>query len=101
MSSPTRSRSDHEVEDTVADGETGEHIFVWGRIASIALHPAGTAKVQFTLSKTSLVKAGTARWLDWARGDITSAAADIPEGPVTAVRAVSITGAATLEVVLQ
>lgn len=87
------------VEESVGNGETGNPVILYGRPVSLALHPAGTAKVQFTLSGDNLVVAGTARWIDWARGNVTVATADISEGDVTAVRAVSVSGAAVLEVI--
>jgi hypothetical protein len=87
------------VEESVGSGETGNPIYIRGKPASIGLHPDGTAKVQFTLSREALVAANTARWLDWSRGNVTEAVVDIPEGPITACRVVSISGDAIIEVV--
>lgn len=87
------------VEESVGSGETGKPIYIRGKTASIALHPAGTAKVQFTLSREALVAANTARWVDWSRGNVTTPVVDIPEGPITACRVVSVSGAAVIEVV--
>lgn len=87
------------VEESVGGGETGNPILVLGKPVSIALHPSGTAKIQYTLSREALVAANTARWIDWARGNVTVPTVDIAEGSITACRVVSVSGAAVVEVV--
>lgn len=48
--------------------------------------PGGTALVQFTLDGYDDMDAGTADWLDWPKGGVTSDDADVLLGPVTGVR---------------
>lgn len=64
------------------------------RSISAAVHPAsGTARVEFTLSHPDLVEAGTARWIAWAKGDVSASAADALISSVTAIRGVCTTNA--------
>lgn len=86
-------------EESVASGETGNPIIIEGGDCTVSLFPSGSAKVQYTTSRTKKVSNNTARWLDWARGAISAAASDIPEGPIVAVRVVSVAGDAVIEVV--
>jgi len=60
---------------------------------SVFVKPAGTARLEFTLSSRSLVEAGTAIWLPWPNGDVTAATAAAINAPVTAMRCVSVSGA--------
>lgn len=61
---------------------------------SAAIHPvSGTARVEFTLSHPDLVEAGTARWITWAKGDVSASAADALISSVTAIRGVCTTNA--------
>ena len=93
----------YEYQETVADGVTSEFIMApdnAGKLRdwSVAVIPAGTARVEYTLSGRDTVAAGGGNWQQWDDGNVTSITSDLL-GPVTAVRVVSVTGAATIEVV--
>lgn len=88
----------------VSEGETGDPVAVDGFPFTVTClpsegSPAGSGKIQFSTSLPAEVKAGTAKWQDWARGVVTSMASDIPEGPVTAIRGVAIVGDLVIELV--
>lgn len=87
-------------EEGIGDGETGDWIELAGEGGTVAVFPAagGTAKAQYTVSRPLKVRNGTARALDWAKGNVTAGAADIINREITAIRLVSISGAATIEV---
>lgn len=88
------------IEHSIPSGETGPWILlVPGTPCTVSLHPGTSGKLQFTTSRKELIDADTARAIDWSRGTVTSAVADIPEGPVTAVRGVSVSGTLVLELV--
>lgn len=38
-------------EEGIPDGETGNPILLEGKTAAVAIHPEGTAKLQFTISR--------------------------------------------------
>lgn len=83
------------IEQSIPAGETGDPILLRSRDFSVSVHPGASSggKLQYSTSKPSLVAAGTARWIDWAKGAVTAPASDVPEGPVTAVRGVHTSGA--------
>lgn len=87
----------------IASGATSAPLFLPDRqhAISVGLVPAAGAsgKVQYTLSPTAAVDAGTATWRDWALGVVSTVTDDILQGPVTALRGVSASGSVTLEVV--
>ena len=60
--------------------------------------PGVTGKVQYTFSSTANVLAGTANWVDWDDGDVTSNTGSTITAPVTAVRGVSVSGDIVFEV---
>lgn len=81
--------------ETVGDGATSEPVLVpqaSGRV-SVGIVPSGTAKIQFTLSSEADIVGDSADWFDWADGNVTSAIADTLDGPVSAVRCVSVSSA--------
>lgn len=68
---------------------------------SVAIHPAigQTARVEYTLSSSARINAGTARWIAWGLGNIAAADADSLLTTASAIRGVSSGGTATLELV--
>lgn len=86
------------VEEGIPDGATGDPILLEGKTAAVAIFPEGTAKLQFTISRPVKIGNGTARWLDWSQGNVTAPASDVIDGPITAVRGVSISGDLVIEV---
>lgn len=91
-----------EKELTVQVGETSEWIILpdeSGKVDKwlVSLIPSGTAKVQTTSSLRSRVVANNAVAYDWAAGNVTGNTSTTFEN-VAAVRLVSTTGAATIEV---
>lgn len=68
---------------------------------SVALHPAvgQTARIEYTLSSSARINAGTARWIAWPLGDISASNADSLLTTAAAIRVVSSSGTATLELV--
>lgn len=82
-------------EQSIPATETGDAILLESQRVTVSAHPgaASGGKVQYSTSPPSRVLAGTARWIDWARAEVTAAASDIPEGPITAVRGVHTSGA--------
>lgn len=88
-------------EVTVADGATGDAILLARRVATIALHPAegGSGKIQYTTSLPSKVQNNTGRWIDWKAGVVAEATAAVVDGPVTAIRGVSVSGQLVIELI--
>lgn len=82
----------------IPTGETGTPVFIYGKYVTITCIPSGTGKIQFTTGRIDEVNNNEAIWRDWSRGNITSSASDIPEGPVTAIRGVSVSGQVVVEV---
>lgn len=68
---------------------------------SAAVHPAvaQTARIEFTLSPLAAVEGGTARWIPWEQGDVSTSKADALMSCVTALRGVASGGTAVLEIV--
>ena len=85
--------------ETIAGGATGGAVKIQaGRRVSVAIHPAGTAAVDYTISAHADIDAAAANWTEWADGNVTASTSDALNGPVTGVRGRSISGAATFEV---
>ncbi len=83
----------------VTTGTTGNAIVTPRHPCTVRLVcSSSSGSVQYSVSLVSEVRAGTATWDTWARGTVSATATDIPEGPITAVRGVSTSGAVTLEV---
>ena len=84
---------------SVEDGETSDWIKLeYNTSTSVAVHPEGRAKCEYTLTPFDDVVAGNAKWLDWPLGIIRNSDADFIIGAATAIRLVSISGAASIEV---
>lgn len=68
---------------------------------SVSIKPAAgqTARVEYTLSSAAAINGGTAIWIPWALGDISSVDADSLLTTASAIRGVSSGGTATLELV--
>ena len=94
----------YEYSEDIADGENGGAVIVKpignvsGNIGAAVLPGGNTGKFQYTFSSTEKVEAGTANWIDWDNGDVTSNTGATFTAPVTAVRGVSVSGAITIEV---
>lgn len=88
--------------ETVGSGATSDPVIIHGDAerVSVAAFPGGggTVTIQFTLSPPALVEAGTASWVAWSKGAVSSADADTLAGPVTAVRASAATAAGVFEI---
>jgi len=89
--------------DSLAYSGTSDYWLLKAGIArlAVAVHPdvGQTARVEFTLSDPALVAGGTARWIVWPSGNVTSGRADELSAMVTAIRGVTSGGTATMEVV--
>jgi len=79
---------------------TGDALLLPGveRAATVAVHPGTGATVQVTASHPDEVKAGTAKWIDWPQGQVTSPTIATLAERVTAVRLVAVTDASDWEV---
>lgn len=58
----------------------------------------GTARVEFTLSPMTDVLKGEAIWVAWSEGDVSTENSAVLDGPVTALRLIATTAAATWQV---
>ena len=84
---------------SVADGETSDYIKAnYNTQPTVAVYPAGKCYVEYTLSSPSEIDAGNAEWINWPIGNTKKNAADTVIGVISAVRLVSVNGAATMEV---
>jgi hypothetical protein len=98
------SRSAEYVE-TIADGETGESVYVHpinnnsGLISCTLISNGNTGKIQTSTSTLSAITAGSATWVDWSEGDVTTTTIDVISGPVTGIRGVSVSGEISIEIV--
>ena len=88
--------------ETLAVG-TGAAVLIPGGIqqVSIGLAPqaSSSGRVEFTLSPVAEVQAGTALWHSWPHSDVAVTTADVLTAPVTAVRAVVVSGTCDFEVI--
>lgn len=89
-------------QETVGSGATSDPVIIHGDAerVSVAVFPGGggSMTIQFTCSPPAAVEAGTANWVAWSKGAVTSADADTLAGPVTAVRASAATAAGVFEI---
>ena len=95
-------RDGYEYTEVIGDGNTGETILIppgKDNITCTIIAGANSGKFQFTTSSDSAVLSGTATWIDWYKGAVTGTDYDMLNGPVTALRGVSTSGAITIEVV--
>jgi hypothetical protein len=88
----------------VADGQTGDFLRITSEqarkgVSCTMIAGACSGKFQVTTSPDANVDAGTAVWQDWPKGSVTGTDSDLVYGPITALRAVSVSGAITFEVV--
>jgi hypothetical protein len=70
-----------------------------GKVESIMVSlviSSGEGKIQTTVSPLVNVEAGTANWIDWDRGAVSTTTADVFYN-VTAIRAVRVSGTIKLE----
>lgn len=88
---------------SVVDGGTSDAVQILYNSArtSVGLYPEGEAYVAYTLSPIADVNNDTATWIKWPLGNLTVNGADSLISTATAVRLVSVTGAATIDVVSQ
>jgi len=91
---------------TITAGNTGAPIYIRHFPVSLTAIPGGcpsactgTMTVQYTTSPFSAIAAGTATWITWTAGTVSSATGDVPWGPIMAVRASAATSNGTFEVV--
>lgn len=96
--SPGGGRTRSHIKQVIPDGETGDPVYIYEDYCTITCIPSGTGKIQYTTGRKDEVQNNEAIWRDWNRGNITSSASDIPEGPVTAIRGVSVSGQVVVEV---
>ena len=84
---------------TVASGDASDYVKTnYNTQPTVAVYPSGRCYVEYTLSTPAVIDAGNAEWIKWPIGNTRRNAADTVVGVVSAVRLVSITGAATMEV---
>lgn len=68
-----------------------------GRDAAVVVSPGTSARVEYTLSSYADLEGGSAIWLPWGEGDVTTLTGSVVVGAVSALRLVS-TGASTWQV---
>jgi hypothetical protein len=87
----------------LTSGETSDTLVIrhTENTLSMAIHPnpTGAGKFQFTLSSIEKIKADTALWVDWSKGNVNVTTTDILMGPVTGIRVVCSSGDVIAEVV--
>ena len=91
--------------ETIAGGATGNDVIIpplpAGKTVTCTLIAgANTGKFQITTSSDEDIKAGTATWQDWAKGDSTNTVTDVIIGQVTGIRGVSVSGEVKIEIVI-
>lgn len=97
--SPGGGQSRSQTKQVIPTGETGDPVYIYNsRHCSVTVIPSGSALLQYTTSRMDEVTNNQATWITWSRGTVTGNVTDIPEGPVTAIRGVSITGQVVIEV---
>lgn len=85
----------------VSGGGTSDYILLNYNTTrtTVGVYPTTRAKAQYTISSVEMIDAGTAKWIDWPIGASTSNKTDTLLGIATAVRLVSLVGAASMEIV--
>lgn len=82
---------------------TSDHVMIEAgfRTVSVAVHPelGETARIEYTLSCRSDIDGGTARWMVWPAGNVSTSADDALLSHACAIRGVTSGGTARLEVV--
>lgn len=94
-----------EYTEVIATGATGNTVLIppfekGNNLTCRIICGAGTGKIQTTTSLDASVVAGTETWDDHPDGNQTGTFSDVLTGQVTGIRAVSISGEITLEVLL-
>ena len=84
---------------TVADGETSDYVKMnYNTDAAVAVYPSNRACVEYSISSPADIDAGNGEWIKWPLGTVKSNAEDAIIGVISAVRLVSESGAATMEI---
>lgn len=87
-------------ETSVVSGSTSDAIKMEFNVTpTIYLFPSGRAYIEYTGDLIDVVEAGNAEWVKWPIGNSRRAVSDTLLGTATAIRLVSINGAATVKVV--
>lgn len=88
---------------TVADGGTSDsvQIIYSSSRTSVGVYPEGEAYVVYTISTPAEVSSETAEWIKWPLGNLTAPDADSLISTATAVKLVSVSGSAKMDVVSQ
>lgn len=90
---------------TIANGESETIILfpnkkVVNGVTCTLIAGINTGKFQYTTSTIAEINAGTATYQDWALGENSGTVSDAIISPVTALKAVSVTGEIKIEVVI-
>lgn len=92
--------------EIIADGEISDPIKIKpngkgiSNISCTLIAGANIGKFQITTSSDADVKAGTAIWQDWVKGDSTGIVSDVLVGQITGIRGVSVSGEVKIEIVI-
>ncbi|MCD6321850.1 MAG: hypothetical protein J7L77_02375 [Clostridiales bacterium] len=92
--------------EIITNGATGNDVIIpplpAGKNVTCTLIAEGTStgKFQTTTSSDEDVKAGTATWQDWAKGDSAGTVTDVIVGQVIGVRGVSVSGEVKIEIII-
>ena len=97
-------RAGYTYTETISGGQTGNIVRILpatsqGPITCTMLAGGNSGKFQFATSQDTAVNDGTCVWIDWPKGVVTGTDYDVINGPVTAVRGVSVSGEITIEIV--
>ena len=81
---------------------TSDHVMIQSgfKNVSVAIHPAPgqTARVEYTLSCRADIDAGNAKWMVWPAGNVSNSTDDALLSHACAIRGVSPSGTARLEI---
>lgn len=101
----SREKNGYFYQEIIADGLNGKAVLIpndnYDGIAFTCGIIAGEniGKFQFSLSSLSDVLDGNANWQNWPKENVTGSDYDTLEGPVTAIRGVSVSGSVIIEIV--
>ena len=93
--------STHYTENIGADITTDPHVIndANARNITIMVFPdSGTIRCEFTISDSSRIEEGTARWATWSHGNVSVETGDTITGKIRAFRFVTIGGTGTAEI---
>lgn len=87
---------------TVSSGseEIVELKFGTSKNISLAVFPAGTARVEFSISSYDDLTAGTANWIVWGNGEVSTPTPAEVFSKISAIKVVSVAGSTDYEVML-